>query len=98
MATKKRSTAAYYAANPKAKAHKAAYDKKFNQKPEQRKKRVELVTYNRKKHDPVGNHTDARHKGSKIVGYVKQSVNRASKTDAPGDKRSRGSMIHRKKK
>lgn len=37
-----RRTAAYYRKNPKAKAKKDAYNKEFNKKPAQRKKRAEL--------------------------------------------------------
>jgi len=37
-----------YAANPGSYAKKLAYDKKFNKKPEQRKKRSELSTARRK--------------------------------------------------
>ena len=35
-------TARYYNENPDAKAKKDAYDKEFNKKPEQKKKRAEL--------------------------------------------------------
>ena len=56
---------------------KAEYDKKFNKKPFQRKKRAELNKYNRKK-GTYGNRDglDASHKGGKIVGYEPQSKNR----------------------
>jgi hypothetical protein len=37
-----RKSAQYYRNNPDAKAKKDAYNKEFNQKPEQRKKRTEL--------------------------------------------------------
>ena len=56
---------------------KAEYDKKFNKKPYQRKKRAELNRYNRKK-DTYGNGDglDASHKGGKIKGFESQSKNR----------------------
>lgn len=40
-------SAKYYQNNPKAKAKKDAYNKEFNKKPSQRKKRSELVQKNR---------------------------------------------------
>jgi hypothetical protein len=43
-------TAKYYHTHPAARKKKAEYDKKFNQKKEQREKRVELVQHNRE-HD-----------------------------------------------
>ena len=56
---------------------KAEYDKKFNKKPFQRKKRAELNKYNRKKGTyGNGDGLDASHKGGKIVGYEPQSKNR----------------------
>jgi len=56
---------------------KAEYDKKFNKKPGQRKKRAELNKYNRKK-GTYGNRDglDASHKGGKIVGFESESKNR----------------------
>mgnify|MGYP000225778725 CR=1 FL=1 len=56
---------------------KAEYDKKFNKKPSQRKKRAELNRYNRKKGTyGNGDGLDASHKGGKIVGFEPQSKNR----------------------
>lgn len=89
MAPKSR-TQRYYDANPEARRKKNDYQKKFNKKDEQVKKRVELNAYNKKHNDPKGNKTDARHKGGKIVGYVAQSKNRGDKDDSAGDRRSRG--------
>ena len=56
---------------------KAEYDKKFNKKPSQRKKRAELNRYNRKK-GTYGNRDglDASHQGGKIKGFEPQSKNR----------------------
>lgn len=70
---------------------KKAYDKKFNAKPEQIKKRSELNKYNREKGTyGNGDNKDAAHKGGKIVGFKKASENRGSKSDSPGDRRARG--------
>ncbi len=59
------------------KYNKAEYDKKFNKKPSQRKKRAELNRYNRKNGTyGNGDGLDASHKGGKIVGLEPQSKNR----------------------
>ena len=68
---------------------KAEYDKKFNKKPFQRKKRAELNKYNRKK-GTYGNRDglDASHKGGKIVGFESEKKNRGrrEKSRLPGKK------------
>ena len=57
--------------------NKAEYDKKFNKKPDQRRKRAELNRYNRKKGTyGNGDGLDASHKGGKIKGFESQSKNR----------------------
>lgn len=83
-------SAKYYASNPKAKAKKAEYDKEFNKKKEQVKKRIALNKYNRE-HGKYGNGDgmDASHTSKGIV-YKKASTNRGSKSDSSGDKRARG--------
>ncbi len=50
----------------------------FNSSPEKKKYRAELNKYNRE-HGVYGNHDglDASHKGGKIVGYEKSSINKA---------------------
>jgi len=83
-------TAIYYASHPEARRKKNDYQKEFNKKPAQVKKRVELNAYNKKHNDPKGNKTDAAHKGSRIVGYVSQSKNRGDSNDSKGDKAARG--------
>lgn len=84
-------SAEYYDKNPASKAKKDAYNKEFNKKPEQKKKRAELNKYNREKGTyGNGDGKDAVHKGNKIVGFKKASTNRGSKSDSPGDKRARG--------
>ena len=56
---------------------KAEYDKKFNKKPFQRKKRAELNRYNRKKGTyGNGDGLDASHKGGKIKGFETEKKNR----------------------
>lgn len=84
-------TADYYKKNPKARAKKAAYDKKFNAQPEQIKKRSGLMKHNREadKRGVDRRGKDASHTKNGIV-YKPSSVNRGSKTDAPGDRRARG--------
>ena len=57
--------------------NKAEYDKKFNKKPYQRKRRAELNRYNRKKGTyGNGDKLDASHKGGEIKGFEPQSKNR----------------------
>lgn len=86
-------TAKYYSENKKAKAKKDAYQKEYNKKPEQVKKRVELNKANRKSHkngtSSVGDGKDQSHTKNGMV-LKPQSVNRGSTKDAPGDKRARG--------
>jgi hypothetical protein len=83
-------TSEYYAENPEAKRKKGKYDKKFNKKPEQRKKRADLNKENRKRGDyGNGDGMDLSHTKSGLV-KKKASVNRASKSDTAGDKRARG--------
>jgi hypothetical protein len=86
-------TAKYYKDNPKAKAKKDEYQKEYNKKPEQVKKRVELNKANRKSHkngtSSVGDGKDQSHTKNGMV-LKPQSVNRGSKKDAPGDVRARG--------
>lgn len=83
-------TAKYYKDNPKAKAKKDAYQKDYNKKPEQVKKRVELNKVNRDRGTyGNGDGLDMAHTKNGIV-KKKASVNRGSKKDAPGDVRARG--------
>lgn len=86
-------TTTYYRSHPKARAKKNAYMKKYNQKPSQVKKRVELITKNREHDKKYGKASrsgkDLSHTSSGLV-YKKRSVNRGSKSDMPGDRRARG--------
>jgi hypothetical protein len=84
-------SAQYYKDNPDARKKKAAYDKKHNAKPAQRKKRAELNKYNREKGTyGNGDNRDAAHRDGKISGFKDQSKNRGSKSDSAGDRRARG--------
>jgi hypothetical protein len=87
---KKGKTQTYMDNNPDARKVKLAYQKEYNKKPEQRKKRSELVKINREK-GTYGNNDglDASHTKNGVV-MKKASVNRGSKTDMPGDKKTRG--------
>ena len=83
-------TAKYYAKNPKARAKKRAYDKKYDKSSARRKRRAELNRYNRKKGTyGNGDGLDASHKGGKIVGFEKAKTNRArrEKSRLKGSKR-----------
>lgn len=86
-------TTRYYKTHPRARKKKAAYDKQFGRKPEQRKKRAELVKHNREHDKKYGKASragkDASHTKRGIV-YKKSSVNRGSNSDMAGDRRSRG--------
>lgn len=86
-------TTRYYRTHPRARKKKAAYDTKFGRKPEQRKKRAELVKHNRAHDKKYGKESragkDASHTKHGIV-YKKSSVNRGSNSDMAGDRRSRG--------
>lgn len=87
-------TAKYYRENPKARKKKQRYDAALNKRPEQVKKRVELNKYNRKnkgKRGAIkGDGLDAVHKKNIIVGYKRQSANRADTNDTVGDRNARG--------
>jgi len=83
-------TAKYYKENPKAKAKKDEYQKEYNKKPEQVKKRVELNKVNRDRGTyGNGDGLDMAHTKNGIV-KKKASVNRGSNKDSAGDKRARG--------
>ena len=89
-------SAKYYNDNPKAKKKKDAYNKKFNQKPEQKAKRKELAKARRKRGIMGKGGGDLAHTSR---GLVRKSVkaNRGSKSDTAGDVRARGRKRIRKK-
>jgi hypothetical protein len=86
-------TQTYLDENPEAKAKKNEYQKEYNKKPSQVKKRVELNKANRKSHKngttKVGDGKDQSHTKNGLV-LKPQSVNRGSTKDSSGDKRARG--------
>lgn len=86
-------SAKYYQTHPKAREKKKAYDTKFNQKPEQVKKRTELKKVNAEHDKKYGKASrkgkDLSHTSRGLV-YKKSSVNRGSKSDTAGDRRARG--------
>ena len=83
-------TARYYRDNPEARKKRLEYQKRYNARKEQIKRRVVNNRENREE-GTYGNHDnkDVSHKGGKIV-LEAQSKNRASATNTPGDRRARG--------
>lgn len=86
---KGKSSADYYKENPESLAKKRAYQREYNKKSDQVKKRTELGA-ERTRRGIYG-------KGGKDVGHTKDgyrlqdpSKNRGSKTNMPGDRRARG--------
>lgn len=77
-----------YRKNKKSYAKKKAYDKKFNQKPEQRKKRAKLVKKNREA-GTYGN-GDKKDYDHAVGKMVDQSVNRGRTSGTKGDENARG--------
>ena len=78
--------------------NKAEYDKKFNQKPEQKKKRAKLNRYNRKKGTyGNGDGLDASHIGGKIVGFESEKKNRgrAEKSRLKAKPKPKRSRVHK---
>lgn len=87
----KSKTAQFYASNPEARKKRLAYQKKYNKRPSQVKKRTELNQFNRKRGTyGNGDGLDASHKGRRIVGFSKASRNRGDKNNSAGDRRARG--------
>ena len=71
-------TAKYYKDNPKAKAKKDSYNKEFNRKPSQLKKRRELAKKNREA-DKRGISRKGKDYDHAVGGYVSSSTNRGRK-------------------
>ena len=83
-------TARYYRKNKKARDKRNEYQKKYNKKPSQIKRRV----FDNKKNREFGTYgnydgKDVSHKGGRIV-LESEHKNRASKSATPGDRRARG--------
>jgi hypothetical protein len=66
----------YYRANPKAKAKKAAYRKKYNKRPAEKRRRAKLMILN-KRMGKKGDGKDVSHKKDGSVFLEKASKNRA---------------------
>ena len=84
-------SAKYYRDNPKARKKKKATDTKINKRPEQKKKRSELSTARAKLKRKWVNlkGKDLAHTKNWLR-LKNSSKNRGSKSDAPWDKRARG--------
>jgi hypothetical protein len=84
-------SARYYRDNPDARKKKAATDKKVNARPEQRKKRSELVK-ERRKRGIYGNGSsyDVSHQKDGSTKMEHKSKNRGNGSRTPGDRRARG--------
>ena len=85
-------TARYYRDNPEARKKKNEYQKKYNKKKTQIKKRTELNRLNHK-FGTYGNgdKKDVSHKDGRKPRLEAQSKNRGSKCNTKGDRRARGS-------
>lgn len=88
-------SAQYYKTHPKAREKKKEYDTKFESKPEQVKKRVELKRKNEEHDRKYGKASrsgkDLSHTSHGLV-YKSRSANRGSKSDTAGDRRARGGI------
>jgi hypothetical protein len=82
-------TAKYYRNNPSAREKKAETDKEINARPEQKRKRAQLVKERRKRGIYGKGGADLSHT---TKGLIRKSMkkNRGSKTDSQGDKNARG--------
>lgn len=83
-------SAKYYASNPAARKKKAAYDKKLNARPEQRKKRSELVKERRKRGIYGRGGKDVSHQKDGSTRLEDRSKNRGNGSRTAGDRRARG--------
>ena len=85
-------TALYYRKNKKARDKHNAYQKQYQKKKSQVKKRTELNRLNRT-FGTYGNgdNLDVSHKANGKVVLEHKSKNRGSKKNTPGDRRARGS-------
>lgn len=83
----------YYRTHPKARRKHVLKSKEINRRPDQKAKRRELgrKNYEHDKKYGKGGRTgkDLAHVGGRLR-YKSRSANRGSKTDQPGDRRSRG--------
>jgi len=83
-------TSKYYASNPEARKKRLDYQKEFNSRKSEIKKRCELNKENRKRGTyGNGDGLDVSHTSKGTV-LKKASINRGSKNDTAGDRRARG--------
>lgn len=82
-------TAKFYRKSKKGRQHRLRYQKKYNQRPEERERRSELTMLNRKM-GKKGDGLDISHDSNGKVTLKPQSANRGDKDDTKGDKRARG--------
>jgi len=85
MAGKSRS-ARYYASNPKAKAKKLAYDKKYQSPPTQKKNRAARNAARKKLGLKVGDLRDASHKNNRPTDNRKSNLKAESRSKNRGRK------------
>lgn len=84
-------SAKYYRDNPEARKKKNRYQKEFNKRRDQIRKRVELNQENRDRGTyGNGDGMDVSHTANGEIILRPQSKNRGDKDDRPGDRRSRG--------
>ena len=84
-------TAQYYATHPEARKKRLEYQADYNKRPDQLRKRIELNKINRDRGqyaDKDGK--DMSHQKNGRVIEESASKNRGSKSNSPGDVRSRG--------
>lgn len=82
-------TAKFYRKSKRGRKKRLRYQKRYNKRPEERKRRSELTMLNRKMGEK-GDGKDVSHNSNGKVTLKPQSVNRGSKSDTQGDKRARG--------
>lgn len=83
-------SAEFYRKNKKSRDKKNEYQKKFNAKPAQRKKRAELVKERRKRGIYGAGGKDVSHQKDGSTRMENPSKNRGNGTRTAGDRRARG--------
>lgn len=90
---KGKSSAQYYKLNPETAKKKREYQREYNKKEEQVKKRVELTKINREAqkrgNGKVGDGKDVSHQPGGGTKMEDASKNRGSNSNRPGDRRAR---------
>lgn len=87
----KSASAKYYASHPEARKKKNSYQKEYNKKPSEVKKRTLLNKENRRRGTyGNGDNKDVSHMSNGSTRLEHQSKNRGNKTRTPGDRRARG--------